>query len=55
MAKNKLELDRDHQYFIFNDHLITDPYADETGRFDVDPIEYYGLTKEWLEKFEEAN
>tara|TARA_X000001382_G_scaffold121050_1_gene103058 strand:+ start:502 stop:624 length:123 start_codon:yes stop_codon:yes gene_type:complete len=28
--------------FIFNDTVITDPTMDETGRFNVDPIEYYG-------------
>ena len=28
--------------FIFEDELIQDPTMDETGRFVVDPIEYYG-------------
>ena len=28
--------------FIFEDELIQDPTMDETGRFEVDPIEYYG-------------
>lgn len=28
--------------FIFEDELIQDPTMDETGRFKVDPIEYYG-------------
>ncbi len=28
--------------FIFNHTVITDPTMDETGRFNVDPIEYYG-------------
>ena len=28
--------------FIWNDHFIIDPFMDETGRFSVDPIEYYG-------------
>ena len=27
----------------FNGIWITDPYMDETGRFPVDPIEYYGV------------
>ncbi len=30
---------------------ITDPYYDETGRFFVDPIEYYGLTKQDLKDY----
>jgi len=28
--------------FIFENELIQDPTMDETGRFEVDPIEYYG-------------
>ena len=28
--------------FIFNDTVITDPTMDETCRFNVNPIEYYG-------------
>lgn len=28
--------------FIFNDTVITDPTMDETGRFNVDTLEYYG-------------
>jgi hypothetical protein len=34
-----------------NDVWITDPYYDETGRFFVDPIEYYGLTKQDLKDY----
>ena len=34
-----------------NDIWITDPYYDETGRFFVDPIEYYGLTKQDLKDY----
>ena len=30
---------------------ITDPYYDETGRFFVNPIEYYGLTKQDLKDY----
>ncbi len=30
--------------FIFNNTVITDPTMDETGRFSVDPIKYYGET-----------
>tara|TARA_R100000353_G_scaffold41718_8_gene33134 strand:- start:2058 stop:2180 length:123 start_codon:yes stop_codon:yes gene_type:complete len=29
--------------FEFNGIWITDPYMDETGRFPVDPVEYYGV------------
>lgn len=32
--------------FEFNGIWITDPYMDETGRFPVDPVEYYGLKQE---------
>ncbi len=28
--------------FTYNGIVITDPYMDETGRFEVDPIEHYG-------------
>jgi len=36
--------------FCWNGTLITDPYTDETGRFLVDPIKYYGLTKKDVER-----
>ena len=29
--------------FLFNGTWIDDPYMDETGRFPVDPVEYYGV------------
>tara|TARA_A100001515_G_scaffold137823_1_gene130836 strand:+ start:260 stop:382 length:123 start_codon:yes stop_codon:yes gene_type:complete len=32
--------------FEFNGIWITDPYMDETGRFPVDPKEYYGVNPE---------
>ena len=32
-----------HQTFEFNGVTITDPWMDETGRFEVDPIKYYGV------------
>tara|TARA_B100001250_G_C19768594_1_gene775979 strand:- start:692 stop:871 length:180 start_codon:yes stop_codon:yes gene_type:complete len=35
--------------FVFNEFFITDPYTDETGRFDVNPSEYYGLTIKQME------
>ena len=31
-----------HLNFVHNDTYITDQYMDETGRFEVNPIEYYG-------------
>ena len=31
------------QGFLFNGIWITDPFMDETGRFSVDPKEYYGV------------
>lgn len=30
---------------------ITNPYMDETGRFEVDPKIYYGLTEDELKVF----
>tara|TARA_R110000765_G_scaffold318238_1_gene410534 strand:+ start:367 stop:528 length:162 start_codon:yes stop_codon:yes gene_type:complete len=35
--------------FPYNDVWITDPTLDETGRFTVDPYEYYGYSKELSE------
>ena len=32
--------------FEFNGIWITDPCMDETGRFPVDPVEYYGVNPE---------
>lgn len=42
--------------FKGDNHLIfvTDPYCELTGRYEVDPIDYYGLTDEWLERWEKA-
>ena len=44
------------QWAILKDDIwITDPYYDETGRFFVDPIEYYGLTKQDLKDYGSIN
>lgn len=45
-----------HNYFKSNGEFshqifITDPYYDVTGRFEVDPKEYYGLTDNFLKRF----
>ena len=37
--------------FEFEDSFITDPWMDETCRFEVDPIAYYDLTEEELDQF----
>ena len=37
------------------DFIITDPHLDETGRFDVDPVSYYGLTIDQVKKMEIDN
>jgi len=37
--------------FIFEGTLIADPTMDETGRFKVDPAEYYG--EAYLEELEQ--
>ena len=38
--------------FVVQGTCITNPYYDETMRFEVDPIEYYGLTEDQLIQFE---
>lgn len=35
--------------------LITDPRSSECGRFDADPVAYYGLTEDELSLLDEAN
>ena len=37
--------------FIFQGTVITNPHYDETGRFVVDPINYYG--QEYLDYLQE--
>jgi hypothetical protein len=44
-----------HWAILKDDIWITDPYYDETGRFFVDPIEYYGLTKQDLKDYGSIN
>ena len=41
--------------FVYNDVIITDPHLDETGRFEVDAMEYYGLTEEQVREMEINN
>ncbi len=49
-------VDSKKQWAILKDDIwITDPYYDETGRFFVDPIEYYGLTKQDLKDYGSIN
>ena len=44
------------QWAILKDDIwITDPYYDETGRFFVDPIKYYGLTEYDLKEYGSIN
>jgi len=45
-------VDSKKEWAVLKDGIwITDPYYDETGRFFVDPIEYYGLTKQDLKDY----
>jgi len=37
--------------FDFNGFFIINPYYDETMRFEVNPIEYYGITEEQTKLF----
>ena len=39
--------------FDFEDFFITDPFISTCMRFDVDPIQEYGLTKDQVKKFEQ--
>jgi len=36
--------------FVHNEFIITDCYLDETGRFPVNPTEYYGLTHDQVQQ-----
>ena len=40
---------------VINDFEITNPFISECGRFDVNPIEYYGLTQEQVSQLTIAN
>ena len=40
--------------FLFEGVWITNPFLDESGRFPVDPIDYYGLTEKDLESTKEG-
>ena len=49
-------VDSKKEWSVFkNDVWITDPYYDETGRFFVDPIKYYGLTEYDLKEYGSIN
>ena len=49
-------VDSKKEWSVFkNDVWITDPYYDETGRFFVDPIKYYGLTEHDLKEYGSIN
>jgi hypothetical protein len=39
---NKFQVEQNVEFFWYG-LLITDPTMDETGRFPVDPKEYYGV------------
>ena len=41
--------------FVYEDTYITDPTLDETGRYPVDPIKYYGLNNYQLQAMAKAN
>ena len=44
----KLEKSNGELGFTSSGTFITNPNLSECGRFEVDPIEYYGLTKDQL-------
>lgn len=39
---NDPDFDKKCIHFEYQDIRIVDPFTDETGRFEVDPVEYYG-------------
>ena len=44
--------------FVHHDFFVTNPMVSECGRFDVNPMEYYGLTQHQmyeLDKFNQAD
>lgn len=41
--------------FTHDDMFITDPTLSECGRFDVDPVTYYGLTEGQVKEITEMN
>ena len=49
-------VDSKKEWAVLKDGIwITNPYYDETGRFFVDPIEHYGLSKKDLNEYGEVN
>ena len=41
--------------FVLNDVFITEPMTSECGRFDVNPMKYYGLTQKELYEIDSFN
>ena len=41
--------------FEHEGHWITNCFTDETGRFEVDPEKYYGLTEKQVHELDEFN
>ena len=59
MKVNDYYGDNDHETtrigFDHEDFFITEPFTDETGRFDVNPLKYYGLTQHQLYELDKFN
>ena len=51
--KRKLEYVNGKLGFDFENFFITDPFTSTCMRFDVNPIEEYGLTKDQVKKFKQ--
>ena len=51
--KRKLEYVDGKLGFDFENFFITDPFTSTCMRFDVNPIEEYGLTKDQVKKFKQ--
>ena len=62
MKVNDFYGDNDHETlrigFDYKDFFITEPFTSECGRFEVDPLTYYGLTQQQvfeMDKFNQAD
>ena len=41
--------------FVHDDFFITEPFTSECGRFEVDPLTYYGLTQQQVDEIDKFN
>ena len=41
--------------FVHEDFFVTEPFTSECGRFEVNPLKYYGLTQHQLYELDKFN